>query len=189
MKASPGCLEREKLFAYSNHLLERGEEGLVMAHVNSCPACHRVVARFQDLDLVLGDWKSEPPSPWFDARARAHLSASSRAWFAFPSLHWRQWAGIAAVVLLIAVSGLLTLHFSRPVHTRPTAPLHEAMSVTPNTRGPARAPAVAAGETRPASGKNEIALYSNLKVLENYDMLAKFDVLSELPRADNKAND
>jgi len=35
-------------------------------------------------------------------------------------------------------------------------------------------------------GEEELNLYQNLAVLEDYDLLAEFDLLSELPKGESK---
>ena len=167
------CLDGEKLFAYAQHLLEPGEEGKVRSHVEQCSACGQTALRYQKLDAVLDEWKPVTPSDWFDARVRAAaaLNPSARSGYTLFGLRWAQVLAPACMVLLL-VAGSLIVSRMRPAHPPRTAAQQIAQ--------PARTPSVQVEE--------ELTLYENLPVLEDedYEMLSKFDVLSNVPRGEKK---
>lgn len=200
------CFKREVLFAYANRMLHEREQSRVEAHLSVCAACRAAAAGYQKLGAVLGEWKPAEPSPWFDAQARARIESSSgsRPWRAWQMSGWRRWAAVAAIFALAVTTGLValrsyrrggqgrsarTMAVSTEAHaTPPAAPPAAEASATPAPG--ALAPGTAAQAAAPAeSASQEMNLYENLKVLENYDMLANFKVLSEMPQASDKSND
>lgn len=191
MKSPHACVEKERLFAYASRMLDGGEEGQVKLHLDACAACREVVAGFQKLDRVLEEWKPVDPSPWFDARARAHVSSrEGRAGIRFPRLPWRVWAGAVAVAILVGVTSVAVF---RPRHPSISSRSQSIAAVKPVAPSPGpvapRAPVDTATVAQAQPAKQEIDLYKNLSVLENYDMLANFDVLSELPPPGGKTSD
>lgn len=185
------CVEREQLFAFTHQMLEPREEGEVRAHLAECSECRAVAEEFRQLDAVLDEWKATEPSPWFDTRLRAVLAAAEEKRAARPlfGLRWAQLL-VPAVVVALVVFGVLLLRRS------PQAPQPVARQQSPQVSQPARAvppetqpkqlakaqpPAVTQAQTTAAAGEDELSLYQNLPVLEDYDLLVNFDVLSELP--------
>lgn len=75
----------------------------VTAHLAACPACSEELAELQATMLLLDEWTAPEPSPYFDARVRAHLSAEAEA--ASPATAWQR---------LLAVLHLSTGHGLRP---------------------------------------------------------------------------
>ncbi|MGH9468838.1 MAG: hypothetical protein ACRD1N_00685 [Terriglobia bacterium] len=189
MNSRQPCIEKEKLFAYALHLLEGGQQRKTRAHVEQCAACRKAVAEYQELHQALGEWKPAEPSPWFDARARARLrtrAASASAGWPVWAL-WRRWVAVAAVAAVIAVGGIRVF---RGRSTRTVARVEaKAASPAPAQVVTASAKQVSAAAAPATAAGQELDLYRNLHVLENYDMLANFDVLSELPHPNAKVND
>jgi len=175
------CIEREDLFAYVHRMLELRDEEKVRAHIELCPRCQEAVEEFRKLDAVLEEWKSAEPSPWFDARVRAAVAASKPAEppRVFFGLQWGRWLAPALVGVLVVVGSLVVLRLRQPHEVpQPVARQEAAKPVTP-APPPAVTPAV-------ESEADELSLYQNLPVLEDYDMLADFEVLSEIPKGAKK---
>jgi hypothetical protein len=81
------------------------------------------------------------------------------------------------------VAGVVTFRRPAPVIVKPVA----VRAVAPVSAPPAQA--VNRSPAAPQSGAQEIKMYQNLSVLEDYDMLAGFDVISELPQRTKKIAD
>ena len=200
------CFEREQLFAYGHRLLAAREEEQVRVHVSECGACRAVVKEYGKLDTLLDGWRPAEPSPWFDARVRAAIAAEtakpyrSRSPF---SLGWVRWLAPALGVVLV-LAATLAVWWSRRSLERPVT---QPVVSSPASRAPQNvvtpapvlvpAPTPQMARTQPVetprpvtaavkAGEDELGLYENLTVLEDYDLLANFDVLSELPRGEKK---
>jgi len=164
------CLNREQLFAYATHLLEPCEADSARLHVEHCAVCLQVVSAFQKVDTVLDEWKSVPPSGAFDARVRAVVN-SYRPRFSIFGLRWIQVLAPVCLLVLMVTTSLIFVR-ERKAHIL--------------NNGPSQTTQIQNAST--AQADEELTLYQNLPVLEDedYDMLADFDVLSELPHGDNK---
>jgi anti-sigma factor RsiW len=164
------CWIREQLFAYASHLLEPREADSVRLHVEQCDECLRIVAEFQRLDTVLDEWKAVAPSGAFGARVRAAV-ASRQSHTTFFGLRWTQVLAPVCLLVLMVTTSVIFLRV-RKAHK-----LNNGSTQTTQIQN------ASAGQA-----EEELTLYQNLPVLEDedYDMLADFDVLSELPRGDNK---
>jgi anti-sigma factor RsiW len=179
------CLNRETLFAYSHTLLDAREAESVRAHVAECPACRAIAVECQKLDAVLDGWKPAEPSPWFDARVRAAL-ASQHAKARMSSNVWLRTL-IPITLALVVIVGVRVLR--RPANDRRATP----WVATRSAAAPQGAPQTSAPANQTvaenADASQELKLDQNLPILEDYDMLANFDVLSEMPKARKKADD
>jgi hypothetical protein len=125
-------------------------------HLAECAACRERAAQFRLLWSVLDEAPAPAPSPSFDAAVRGLVAQEPRrvnlwAWLV-PSPRM----AMAVAALLVLSTWLATV----PI-TRQTAP-------------PAAA-AVSEGS------EAEFSMIQDLPVLEDYDTLSSFDVLSELP--------
>lgn len=215
MKTPKTCVEKEQIFAYVHQMLQEGEAGRIETHLASCADCRKVADGFERLDSVLGEWKPAEPSPWFDARARARVTAQARPWRYVPRLGWRGWSAVAATAVVAIVVSVAMLRPPRSAHgvrsTETTVAVTQAPRKSVAAPAPANSVSPAANETTEAANAStkptatadggtatvaqsqpatqEINLYKNLNVLENYDMLANFDVLSELPQASSSTSD
>ncbi|MDE3181048.1 MAG: zf-HC2 domain-containing protein [Acidobacteriota bacterium] len=201
MNSADSCLKKEQIFAYSSNMLGPGERSRAEAHLLLCPSCRKILAGYETLGSVLGEWKPAQPSPWFDARVRARIASAvkTRPWYSITGFGWKQWTAAAAVAILAVGTSFIVLR--RPADSGRIAPTAKIASNTvpeakslPQT-GPARKTQAAMTEPAAAapaaieSASQEMDLYEHLKVLENFDMLANFDVLSELPQASDKTSD
>ncbi len=166
------CLKREELFAYSNHFLEPREEAAARAHLAACDPCRAALEDYQRLDQVLAEWEPVEPSPDFDARllAAAREVERERALRGSLGFDWRCWLSPACVLLVVLTGSIVLVRTSRKSHPFLQPPPRRSVEVS-----------AANGSAAPAeTAEEELNLYKELPVLENYDLLANFDVLSEL---------
>lgn len=176
------CLERERIFALAQGMLGAREQSESRAHVESCSACRKVFESYRALDAMLDEWSpAAEPSPWFDARLRAAVASakparSTQGFFGLALNRWLALPVLASVMIIVAVVTFRT--------SRPPAPVVPAAPVA----APA-APGVSSAAAAPQTAAQELKMYQNLSVLEDYDMLAGFDVISELPKGNEKVAD
>jgi hypothetical protein len=173
------CLERETIFNLVHRLLEPEEAAEARRHLFHCENCLRVARDFEKLDATLGEWREEQPSPWFDQRLKGALAASpppSRLRFFFSGSPTRALA-TAMLALFVVAGSFMVYHFhgttpdvqsNSPVVSGPPAPVQPV-------------PAEGVTQPEPLSGEEELKMYQNLAVLDHFDLLQNFDVLSELP--------
>lgn len=175
MKPEITCFEREQLFAYVHDMLEPREEGKVRAHLTECYACREVVGEYHRLESALDQWKPTEPSPWFDARVRAALlSHPSRTLFGF---EWGRWLAPALVTMIVVVASVVVFRSLGPL----LGPDRGRGEITRTTNPGA-----------PGTGtQSQLATRASHRerLVDDYDMLVNFDVLSELPKGDNQAVD
>src|SRR5215472_17068413 len=175
------CLKREDIFALSQGMLTEREANDAQAHLEGCANCRNVFEGYLRLDSMLEGWApAAEPSPRFDARLRAALAApqpaSASPGFRMWSLTWTRWLALAALAAMLGAGAVVTRHNLRSQHQRSApAPVQVAQTQRP--------PAVA------SEAAQELKMYQNLPVLEDYDMLANFDVISELPKGSSKVAD
>ncbi len=169
------CPDQKTLFEFSHRLMGAWKEDAIRAHLAACQGCRAVVEEYAKLDAMLAEWRASEPSSWFDERVRAAIedapTASRRFWV---SEHFRALA-VASLAMIFVAGGLIIFrgHSLRRT-TTPRAgktehrPQAEAMTGT-------------VVRARDLSAEEEVRMDKNLPVLEDYDMLADFDVLSEWP--------
>lgn len=141
-----------RLIAYLDGRASPAERREVEAHLAACGACQTRAEEFRRLWTVLDEVPAEEASAAFDARLRARLAAEPA-----PSSVW-SWL-VPSPRLAFAISLLLIL------------------SVLISLLPPAAPPAPPA----PANSEAEFKMIKDLPVLEDYDVLANFEALSELP--------
>ena len=146
------CERIEKqLIAYMDGRASSTERREVEAHLADCGACRTRAEEFHLLWGVLDEVPQVETSPAFDARLRARIAAEP------PRQSLWAWL-VPSPRLALAVSLLLVL------------------SVWISSV-PAPGPAVA----EVAQSEAEFKMIKDLPVLEDYDVLANFEALSELP--------
>jgi hypothetical protein len=180
------CFERARLMAYAAELLEPAERALVDAHLAAgCQACGAVVGEYRRLDSVLEEWKPVEPSPWFDARLRAAISSgeSSKGTRRFFGLGRIRWLAPALAAMLVVVASVVAVRRVRRADRAGSAIAQKAPPVAPSPSQASQATAVAVpggSSVQPGSvgpGSADAAA----QAAEDDEMLANFDVLSELP--------
>ena len=189
------CFDRERLFSYASHLLEAREEEEVRAHLEECSGCRKVLAEYERLGAVLDEWKPAEPSPWFDARLRHAMAEqdSKRSAKAFWGLGWARVLALASLIAVI-VGLLLVDHAQRSGNVQPQmarqapavqkAPSEQPREMAKSTPSPAVPHPTAEKPTVQSSqaSSQEVASSDNDSLsLDDYDIVANFEALSELP--------
>ena len=139
--------------AYLDGSIEPRHRRALEAHLAACAPCRERAGQFGELWGILEDVPVIRPSAGFDAAVRARVAQEgSRRGL---------WDWLIAPSPRLAVGVTALLIFSVWLSSLPRA-----------TRPPAQAS---------AAGDTEFKMIANLPVLEDYDVLANFEVLSELP--------
>jgi hypothetical protein len=177
------CLDREKIFALAQRMLSGRAQQEASSHIDSCDQCRSVLRSYQRLDSVLDEWSpAAEPSPRFDARLRAAVEAQeARTSRSILVLSWGRWMAAPALVSLLLVAGLVALRSGRIAdYPRPAGSGESKVAVVKPVAPPV---------PQAAAENQELKMYQNLPVLEDYDMLSSFDVISELPKGSHKIAD
>ncbi|HEX3543780.1 MAG TPA: zf-HC2 domain-containing protein [Candidatus Acidoferrum sp.] len=148
------CTRMEtRLLGYVDGRLKKSEQREMEKHLAICPACTVRVNEFRSVSGLLDELPQIEPSPAFDVRVRARIAAEP------VKQDWWSWLG-AAPRVLVAASMLLVATVW--VGHRPADSSNMASS----------------------SGGDETQVLQDqdLPVLENYDVLANFEPLTELPQ-------
>ena len=147
-----------KLVEYLDGRAQPADRHAVEQHLAGCASCRTRAEEFRTLSIVLDDLPVISPSPSFDAALRSRIAAEPArrgfwTWMPSPRLAF-------AVTVLVALSVWLS---STP-HRMTNPP--EAVAVNQPTQVPA---------------ESDFGMIRDLPVLENFDVVSKFDALSELP--------
>jgi anti-sigma factor RsiW len=142
----------EKLVEYLDGRAKPAERRIVEEHLAVCSACRNRAEDFRALFGALDDLPVISPSPAFDASLRARIAAEpARRGF---------WGWIPSPRLAFAVTALVAM----------SVWLASMPRISDNGSAMTRVPAEA-----------DFSMIRDLPVLENYDVISKFDALSELP--------
>jgi anti-sigma factor RsiW len=161
MSGTRECAGMEnKLVEYLDGRAKPAERRAVERHLTACAQCRTRAEEFRALWNVLDDLPAIAPSPTLDASLRARIAAEPAPrgfwdWLPSPRLAF-------AVTVLVAMS--VWLSFMPRVANGPTK---------------SEAKVEAKVEARPEEA--DFRIIRDLPVLENYDVLSKFDALTELP--------
>ena len=148
-----------KLVEYLDGRARPAERHAVEEHLSGCASCRLRAEEFRALWSALDDLPAISPSPAFDASLRARIAAEPARrgiwdWLPSPRL-------ALAVTALIAMSVWLS---SVPrVITNPSVGQRQAIQASKVT------------------AESDFGMIRDLPVLENFDVISKFDALSELP--------
>ena len=148
----------DKLIEYLDGRAKPAERRAVEEHLSACADCRIRAEEFRMLWSALDDLPVLSPSPAFDASLRARIAAEPARrgfwnWLPSPRLAF-------AVTALVAMSVWLVFHAARRDRSR-----NRLQTAQPVTQVTAEA---------------DFRMIRDLPVLENYDVLSKFDALSEL---------
>jgi len=147
-----------KLIEFLDGRARPAERRAVETHLAGCAACRARAEEFGALWSALDDLPEVSPSPAFDASLRARIAAEP--------VRLRFWHWIPSPRLAFAVTSLIAM--SVWLSSMPGAPVNPS----------------AAQETIQGiqiAAESEFGMIRDLPVLENYDVVSKFDALSELP--------
>ncbi len=147
-----------KLVEYLDGRARPAERHAVEEHLSGCASCRLRAEEFRALWSALDDLPAISPSPAFDASLRARIAAEPARrnfwdWMPSPRLAF-------AVTALVAMSVWLS---SAPRVTTNSTVVSQAIQASKVT------------------AESDFGMIRDLSVLENYDVVSKFDALSELP--------
>lgn len=144
-----------RMVAFLDGRLGTAERREVEAHLAECAACRTRAEEFRALWGVLDAAPALEPSAAFDARLRQNIAAEPRAW----------WLGWLVPSPRMAVAAALLVILSISILSLAPPPETETAQVVQNP------------------SEEEFKIINNLQLLEDYDVLANFEVLSELSKA------
>lgn len=191
------CLETEELIDYAYRLAGEPAASRARAHLGECSRCRKIVQQHGRLDSLLNEWTVAEPAPDFDLRVRQAVGARQRVRFAWSWGAWQWVRGWAmASLAMVMVAGLVWFAHSqmnrKPFSRAATgqAPATHRAASNPQTadlHSPA-ALARAGGRSAHIVPKSQLAGVvlnedKDAQALEDYDLAANFDLLSELPKS------
>jgi anti-sigma factor RsiW len=147
----------DKLVEYLDGRAKPAERRSVEEHLSSCAECRVRAEEFRLLWSALDDLPVLSPSPEFDASLRARIAAEP------PRRHYF-WRWLPSPRLAFAVTALVTM--SVWLSSMPRVTTDRSTMLTTAAQ---------------LSAESDFRMIRDLPVLENYDVLSKFDALSELP--------
>ena len=150
-----------KLVEYLEGRARPAERHAVEEHLSGCASCRARAEEFRALWTVLDDLPAISPSPAFDASLRARIAAEpARRGF---------WDWLPSPRLAFAVTALLAM--SVWLSSVPRVTTHPSVVSS----------AIEEIQSKKISAEADFGLIRDLPVLENFDVVSKFDALSELP--------
>lgn len=141
-----------QLMAYLDDHTDSEERREVERHLETCGECRSRAAEFRRVWNLLDEVPATDPSPYFDARLRQRLADEPH-----PSA-WLAW--LPQPRLALATAALFLMGFWLSV--LPPEPEQPPITVQ-------------------AQSEEDFRMIKDLHVLENYEVLADFDALSEIP--------
>jgi hypothetical protein len=194
------CLETEKLIGYAYRLTDEPVASEVRAHLADCPRCREIVEKHGRLDALLNEWKAAEPTPGFDARVRQAVEAqqAGRWGWSFWGRQWARGLALASIAVLI-IAGVVWFTQSRfGVSNSSSAARREPPRVS-GAQTPAQVANLPSPAVMPHAGMRPAQTVPELKLagvalnedkdaqaLEDYDLAANFDLLSELPKGERR---
>jgi hypothetical protein len=192
------CLETENLIRYAYRLIDEPAALQVRAHLRECPRCREIVEEHAGLDSLLSEWKVVDPTPGFDARVRQAVEArlAQRAGSSFWGGQWTRGLALASLAILVIAGVVLLMHGPRwfspsPQVVKQQPPPSPGVHTPPQTANlhPLAVPAHTAKRSAHVvpEAQRVGVIVSDEKVaqaLEDYDLAANFDLLSELPKGE-----
>jgi hypothetical protein len=190
------CLETERLISYAYRLMDEPAASEVRTHLDECSRCREIVEQHGRLDAVLGEWKTAEPTPGFDARVRQAVEAkqAGRAAWEFWGWSWTRGLALASFGVLMIAGVVWFTQSHRRVSNPPEFATRQPQQVggpqTPTPVASLRSPRVTPHtDARPAqtaagagSAGNSLNEDKDAQALEDYDLAANFDLLSEIPK-------
>lgn len=189
------CMEKEELFAYATGMLGPEEERRVEAHGVSCRRCRKIVQGYRCVGAILDEWKTPEPSPWFDARLRSRFRAAQATRSPWGALRLRWGLGglpfgahwlVPALTMAVVISSAILLVRVRGSEQGPHTAAHRSASVMAQAgrkagSSPQEQEDLANGQDQLENGSGPTVGAEAGPTAQDDEMLANFDVLSELP--------
>jgi len=155
------------LLPYLDGKLSAHQQRLVEAHLQACALCGERVKGFADVSGLLEEWAAVEPSPFFNTRLEQRLAEEAAS-----GGGWKNWLRRLALLPIpnpvFAMALLIVVSMATVLLQHSTAPTQELASQQTRV------------ETAALSGEDEVFLYRDLAVLEDWEVLRNFDVLQEL---------
>ena len=192
------CLETERLIRYAYRLMDEPAAFKVRAHLEECARCREIVEQHGRLDAVLSEWKIAEPTPEFDARVRQAMEArqAGRAAWGFWGWSWARGLALASLGALMVAGVVWFTQSHRRVSNPPQVAVQQQQQVggaqSPAPLASVRLPGVkppadartAEAAVEPQSAGNSLNEDKYAQSLEDYDLAANFDLLSEIPKGE-----
>lgn len=169
-------LREDEIVPYLDSRLSESERQRLDRHLADCSDCRTRMGEIRAVMSVLDEWRAVGPSPAFDAAVRERLRAEPEPARGWAWLRLRPAWAAALMLAVVAAIGLWQL--TSPVPPLETETVQQQAQVDP-TPTPESAPDSTAGEG------DSLLLLDSPVLLENYELLAEFDVLFE-PAPDSK---
>jgi anti-sigma factor RsiW len=147
-----------KLVEYLDGLARPAERHAVEEHLSGCASCRSRAEEFRAIWSTLDDLPAISPSPSFDASLRARIVAEPvrrSFWEWMPSPRF----AFAVTALVVMSVWLSSVHRA----VKNPSVISQAIQATQGT------------------AESDFGMIRDLPVLENFDVVSKFDALSELP--------
>ncbi len=193
------CLEKERLVEYAYGLMNEPDAVEVRGHLEECSHCRRLVEQHNTLGAVLDDWKALPPSPEFDARVREAIDADrahSRGW----GWDWVRSLALASLGVMVVAgavwfgrnhrgpnrSSQVNASVSQPEDGARTAVKLPGPNAHAQSAEEPSVPVIGGQETETAGVASEDERVA--RAMEDYDLAANFDLLSEIPKGEGATN-
>jgi hypothetical protein len=192
------CIETERLIGYASRLIDESAAVEVRQHLEQCSRCREVVDQHQRLGAVLDEWKATLPTAGFDARVRQAVDAheaQQRTWGLW-SWDWMRSLALASlgVMIVAGVAWFARHHHGASHYSQMVARQAQQASPAPasgrtaNSQTPPEAASVKMTRAQrlpkldsltPMSSDEKVA-----QAMEDYDLAANFDLLSEIPKGE-----
>jgi len=167
-------LKEEVILPFLDGRLSAAERAPVTEHLAACAACRAQVEELRAVLSALGEWPGVAPSPSFDAALRARVAQEAEqgtGWFVLRPA----WGAALAAAVVMAAAIALWPPESTELPPLPPAP---GVAVAPHARTPG---ATTQQPVQPeTNGSDELAVLDNPVLLDNYKLLAEFDILFEV---------
>jgi hypothetical protein len=194
------CLETEILTSYAYRLIDEAAASEVRRHLEGCSRCRKIVEQHGRLDAVLNEWQPAEPTPGFDVRVReavATLEAQRKGW-GFWGWQWARGLALASLGVMIVAGTVWFAHHHRGVShfaqvamrqpQQATGARNSGQSPNPQTLSETAQAQVTPAQHAPEPGST-VATSSDDKdalAMEDYDLAANFDLLSEIPKGERR---
>lgn len=192
------CLETERLIGYACRLIDESAAVEVRGHLEVCARCRQVVEQHQRLAAVLDEWKAAEPTPAFDARLRQAIDAreARQQGWSFWSGEWIRSLALAAlgVMIVAGVAWFARNHrgVSHSLQIAARQPQQAGYARISGKTANSQTPPVTAEAkmkpiqqpSKPDSASSALTDDRVAQAMEDYDLAANFDPLSEIPKGE-----
>jgi hypothetical protein len=194
------CLDSERLISYAYRLMDEPAASEVCKHLEECVRCREIVEQHGRLDAVLSEWQSAEPSPEFDVRVREAVGAleAQREGWGFWGWQWARGLALAALGVMI-VAGVAWYGHNHRGDSRSSQVATRQPQITTGAPVSGQTPDqqtqadAAEAHVTPAQQVPDLRLAGatssgdkDALAMEDYDLAANFDLLSEIPKGERR---